>query len=118
VATPAASATSVHSVTFVRETKSFDVPDGANLRMEAIARGIDLYRGPAKLLNCRGRGKCKTCRVRVAPEGNASPRTAAELPRAPGSILQIIDHRELIGWRLACQTRVRGPISVTTQAAS
>ena len=103
------------TVTFVQEHQSFEVADGANLREAAIDHGINLYRGPSRLLNCRGRGKCKTCRVRVEPEANASPRTHAELPRAHGTIWQIIDHRELLGWRLACQTRVRGDMIVTTQ---
>ncbi len=102
-------------VTFVRENQDFDVEEGANLRAIALERGVKLYRGAARLLNCRGDGKCKTCRVRLSPDRNASPPTARELPREKGTILQMIDHRELIGWRLACQVRVRGDLKVTTQ---
>lgn len=103
------------TVTFVRESKSVEAEGGANLRRVAIDAGVSLYRGAARLLNCRGHGRCKTCRVRIEPEANASPRTPAELPRAHGSILQMIDHRELLGWRLACQTRIRGDLRVVTQ---
>ncbi|MBI3817342.1 MAG: 2Fe-2S iron-sulfur cluster binding domain-containing protein [Planctomycetes bacterium] len=102
-------------VIFSNEKLNIDAADGANLRETALAAGIQLYRGPARLLNCRGRGDCKTCKVKIEPDKNASPRTAAELPRAHGRILQMIDHRELIGWRLACQVRIRGEIDVATQ---
>src|SRR4029453_16156567 len=90
---PLESRPSMPTVTFVHESQSFEVEDGANLRKAAIDHGINLYRGPARLLNCRGRGKCKTCRVKVEPESNASPRTPAELPRTQGTIWQMIDHR-------------------------
>jgi ferredoxin len=102
-------------VTLVRESRTIEVEDGANLREALLAADLVPYRGAWKLMNCRGHGRCKSCRVRIEPEGNVSPRTAAELPRASGSILQIIDHRELIGWRLSCQAKVRGDIVVTTQ---
>jgi len=102
-------------VTFQKEQKTIEVPKGTNLRAAAQKAEIQIYRGPARLLNCRGDGKCKTCRVKVTPDGQLSPRTALELPRDPRTIFQIIDHRDLIGWRLACQAKVHGDIVVTTQ---
>jgi ferredoxin len=103
-------------VSFVREQQTLDVENGANLREAMLAHDISPYRGPARLLNCRGRGDCKTCKVKIAPDTNISPKTHAELPRARGAIFQIIDHRELIGWRLSCQVKIRGDVDVTTQA--
>jgi ferredoxin len=103
-------------ITFVNEKKTIEASAGANLREVMLAADISPYRGPARLLNCRGKGDCKTCHVRIAPEKHVSPRTAAELPRSFGKIMQMIDHRELIGLRLACQVRLRDDITVTTQA--
>lgn len=103
-------------VTFVREEKVIEVENGANLREAMLAAEVSPYRGPARLLNCRGRGDCKTCRVKVEPDRNLSPRAQKELPRARGAILQMIDRRDLLGWRLACQATVRGEIQVTTQS--
>lgn len=101
-------------VTFTKEKRTLALAPGANLREAMLQAEITPYAGGAKLLNCRGRGECKTCKVKVAPDGNVSPRTAHETPRARGRILQMIDHRELIGWRLSCQVKVYGDISVTT----
>jgi ferredoxin len=103
-------------VTFVREKKTIDVENGANLRATMLANDVSPYRGPSRLLNCHGRGDCKTCKVKIQPETNVSPKTHAELPRARGAIFQIIDHRELIGWRLSCQVKIRGDVEVTTQS--
>jgi ferredoxin len=92
-------------VTFVKQEITVEVPRGANLRQVALDNNIDLYAFPNSLLNCRGRGMCGTCRVRVDDPRALSPRT---LP----------DERKL-GWegkdyRLACQSRVLGDVAVVT----
>lgn len=102
-------------VTFTKEKKTIDAPAGATLRNLMLDAEISPYRGITKLLNCHGDGNCKTCKVKIQPEANVSPRTQAELPRARGSIFQIIDRRDLKGWRLSCQVKIRGDIEVTTQ---
>lgn len=104
------------TVSFTREKATITADNGANLLEAMREADVSPYRGPAKLLNCGGRGNCKTCKVKISPEANASPKTAAELPRAYGKILQMIDHRDLFGWRLACQVRVRGDMEVETQS--
>ncbi|MCS6975801.1 MAG: (2Fe-2S)-binding protein, partial [Gemmatales bacterium] len=50
-------------VTFIKEKKEIEVPVGANLRLEALKAGIELYPGISKYLNCRGNGLCGTCAV-------------------------------------------------------
>ncbi len=59
-------------VNFVNEKKQVQVPEGANLRQEALKAGIKLYNGingyGAKLneiFNCHGFGHCGTCRVLI-----------------------------------------------------
>ena len=63
-----------------------------------------------------GAATARLAKVKIQPETNVSPKTHAELPRARGAIFQIIDHRELIGWRLSCQVKIRGDVEVTTQS--
>jgi ferredoxin len=92
-------------VTFVKQGLSIEVPRGANLREVALASKIDLYAFPSNLINCRGRGLCGTCRVKVDDHRALSPRTLA-------------DERKL-GWegksyRLACQSQVLADVEVIT----
>lgn len=98
---------SMADITFVKEDKTVIAADGANLRLQAVANGIDLYTLTGKLMNCGGYGQCGTCIVEVV-EGmeNLSPRTEVEnrkLKRKPES------------YRLACQTIVNGPVSIKTK---
>ncbi len=44
------------TITFATEKKEIQVPEGANLRKEAIAAGVALYPGVHKVLNCHGNG--------------------------------------------------------------
>lgn len=97
------------TIRFVNEGKEVIASDGANLRQKALENQIDLYKLLAKVTNCGGVGQCGTCVVEVT-EGaeRLSPRTAAEerhLKRKP-------DH-----YRLACQTKVSGEVSVKTKPA-
>ena len=59
-------------VKFTKENKEIEVPEGANLRNEAIKAGINTHQGfngfGAALnsyVNCHGLGQCGTCRVRI-----------------------------------------------------
>ena len=92
-------------VTFIKQGLTIEVPRGANLREVALANKIDLYAFPNSLLNCRGRGLCGTCRVKVDDHRALSARTAA-------------DERKLgwegKGYRLACQSQVLADVAVVT----
>jgi len=86
--------------------KSFECPQGANLRQVLLQNGIDLYNGATSTLNCHEIGTCGTCAVQV--EGAVSEpewreRTRRSLP--PHSLTQ--------NRRLACQTQVLGDVKVT-----
>jgi len=92
-------------VTFVKQDLTVEVPRGANLREVALENKIDLYAFPSNLINCRGRGMCGTCRVRVDDHRVLSPRTLQE--------------QNKLGWegkeyRLACQSHVLGDVAVVT----
>ena len=81
------------------------VPPGANLREALLDGDVTLYPFHAALLNCRGRGLCGTCRVKViSGEENLTPRTSAESKKLAG-------RPDL---RLACQCAVRGDCAVLT----
>lgn len=81
------------------------VPPGANLREALLDAGVTVYPFVFALLNCRGRGLCGTCRVKVtAGEDNLTPRTAAELRKL----------RKRPDLRLSCQIAVQGDCAIRT----
>lgn len=95
------------NIKFVKENKEAIAADGANLRLQAVQNGIDIYTFVGKMTNCGGYGQCGTCIVEIV-EGaeNLSPRTEFEnrkLKKKPEN------------YRLACQTIVNGPISVKSK---
>ena len=95
------------NIKFVNENQEIIAADGANLRIKALEKQIDLYTLMGKMMNCGGYGQCGTCIVEVV-DGieNLSPRTDAEkriLKKKPDS------------YRLACQTMVNGPVTIKTK---
>lgn len=113
-------------VNFVKEKKQVQVPEGANLRIEAQKAGIKLYGGingyGAKLnevFNCHGFGHCGTCRVNIvkgaenaAPMGMVEKFTLKYNPLSPAMFAYIGNEDTM---RLACRTRVMGDMDVETQ---
>ena len=104
-------------VKFVKEKKEIEVPEGANLRSEAIKAGINLNQGlngmgasVNRYMNCKGMGLCGTCRVLVK-QGveNLSPRTRRERFKLALSLASIGHENEM---RLSCQAEVRGDCTV------
>jgi ferredoxin len=110
---------SMPKVTFVNEKKEIEVPEGANLRDEAVKAGIDVYKGLTRYLNCRGLGMCGTCRVLVTKGmNNLSPPTFRErfnLNCHPITMLAALGHEDQM--RLSCQVRVKGDCTVETHPA-
>ncbi|MDJ0788097.1 MAG: 2Fe-2S iron-sulfur cluster-binding protein [Myxococcota bacterium] len=88
--------------------KTIDCPQGANLRMVLLRSRLPVYNSVAQALNCRGRGLCGACAVRI--EGPVSAPTEAEERR-----LALPPHRPDSGLRLACQCSVEGDVVVTKQ---
>lgn len=89
--------------------QSVECLPGSNLRMVLLRARLPLYNDAAQALNCRGRGICGTCTVRV--EGPVSEPSAAERVR-----LRLPPHDLAAGLRLACQCSVQGDLVVTKLA--
>lgn len=100
-------------VHFIKEDVTVEVPEGANLRKEAIRAGVNLYKFPS-LLNCRGFSSCGRCYVllKKGTIANTTPKRWKERLRLLFSPLQ--PGREDEG-RLACQVRVTGDLEVETR---
>jgi len=90
---------------FSREFKEIEVAEGQNLRLVAADHGLQIYAGLQQFLNCRGRGLCGTCKVRVKPQNVLSERTPAEISKLPQTDDTV---------RLACQTFVYGDCEIQT----
>jgi ferredoxin len=108
-------------VVFVNEKAEIDVPQGANLRQEARAAGVEVhgnieYLYLDRVLNCMGHGLCGTCRVLVKKGmENLNPRTTMErinLRLHPLSLLSAIGREDEL--RLACQVQVNGDCTIET----
>ncbi len=114
------------TITFVNEKKEIQVPEGANLRKEALKAGVNLYygfngygAGLNKVVNCHGLGMCGSCRVLITKGmASASPMSMLEkikfkapLPD-PLPSLAYIGHEDTM--RLACCVEVNGDMTVET----
>jgi ferredoxin len=107
------------SVKFVSEKKTIEVPEGSNLRKEALKAGIELYPGIHRhfLANCHGLGLCGSCCVKVKRgKENLSPQTLYERLRM---ILGVFTSSARKGHedelRLACRTRALGDVEIETK---
>lgn len=113
-------------VKFVKEKKEIEVPEGANLRREAIKAGINLYQGINgwgtainKIGNCHGLGCCGTCRVFIH-NGMENTNSMSLIEKVkfyvplpdPIPCLHYIGNEDKI--RLACKTTVHGDVEVET----
>ena len=100
-------------VKFIDEKKEIQVPEGANLRREAIKAGVQLYPGIHRALNCHGFGQCAACRVLIVKGvENASPPGFVEKLWMKRSLAYIGNEETM---RLACQTAVLGDMEVQTK---
>ncbi len=91
------------SVKFVNEKKTIEVPEGANLRKEALNAGIELYPGVHRIFNCHGLGGCASCRVMIKKgQDNVSPQGLFEKLRliaGPITYLRGSDTKAICVWR-------------------
>ena len=83
---------------------------GTDLRTAAQQAGVNLYRSWHRLANCRGRGRCGSCRIEVSDPGAVAPaeRTAAERRHLDRDFSDATT-------RLACQVTVAADVVVLTQ---
>ena len=114
------------TVTFVKEKKQIDVPDGTDLRTAAKQAGVNVYSGfngvgagLNSIVNCHGWGTCGTCRVLVTKGmENTSSMSIREKVKFRAPIPDPLPCLSFIGneetMRLACMTKVHGDVVVET----
>ena len=101
------------TIRFINEKKEIQVPEGANLRREAMRAGVGIYKGKDRMLNCHGWGGCGTCRVLITKGmENTSKMGILERARLKFSLAYIGNEQTM---RLACQTKVLGEVEVLTK---
>ncbi|MDX9866835.1 MAG: ASKHA domain-containing protein [Kiritimatiellia bacterium] len=89
-------------VTFLPTGKTVRVPPGTTLLQAAVQAGLLIH------TPCGGGGTCGKCRMRIR---------AGEVP-AGGSSQHLTAEQLEAGWRLACVTRVTGPLEAEVPATS
>jgi ferredoxin len=94
----------MYKVYFERENRTIQVESGENLRQAAIRNKFSIYAHIHKILNCRGRGLCTACTVRIVA-GNVEPRNETETEKL---VKQPSD------FRMACQVTVNDDLVVKT----
>ncbi len=99
----------VPTITFVRQNKQVEVPEGNSVRYPALENDVPVYCGMWKFANCHGNGLCGTDRVSVSPSTNTSPLTFME------KFWLRNDLKKNPNVRLACQTKVFGNVNVDTR---
>ena len=65
-------------VKFLKEGVELDVPENVNLREFCIENKLKLYLFPENVVNCRGRGYCQLCRIKVDNPEKLTPPTEKE----------------------------------------
>ena len=96
------------TITFVRENKRVQVPEGDSVRYPGLENDVSVYCGWKKLANCHGIGLCGFDRVAVSPSVNANPLSFSEKFWLRG------DLKKNPNTRLACQVQVLGDVTVET----
>jgi ferredoxin len=99
----------VPTITFVRENKQVEVPEGDHIRYPALENDVQVYCGMWKYANCHGNGLCGTDRVAVSPSTNTNRLTPQE------KFWLRKDLKKNPNMRLACQVQIFGDVSVDTQ---
>ncbi len=94
-------------VTFEKQKRTLKMEPGANLREAAIAAKLGVYAHIFKLLNCRGRGLCASCRVEIV-SGQVTERNEVENKNLAKAL------KKNPNLRLACQITVENNLVVRT----
>ncbi|MCH6580646.1 MAG: 2Fe-2S iron-sulfur cluster-binding protein [Nitrospinae bacterium] len=92
-------------VRFENHNRTIQVEPGANLREAAIEAKLGIYAHIFKLLNCRGRGLCGTCRVEIL-SGQVADRNEVENKKLAKAL------QKNPNLRLACQITVENNLVV------
>ena len=94
-------------INFENHNRTLKVEPGANLREAAIAGKLSIYPNIKKILNCRGRGLCSSCKVEIV-SGEVADRNEIENTNLAKAL------KKNPNLRLACQISVEDNLVVRT----
>ncbi len=94
-------------INFENHNRTLKVEPGTNLREAAIAGKLGIYAHVFKLLNCRGRGLCASCRVEIV-SGQVAERNEVENKNLARAL------KKNPNLRLGCQITVEDNLVVRT----
>ena len=92
---------------FIKQKRTIKAKKGETIRKTAIRNKLSIYPHIFKILNCRGRGLCHSCAIKIV-SGDAEPRNEIENQQLAGKLKK---NPEL---RLACQVKVLDNMTVET----
>ena len=97
-------------IEFTKQNRTIKAELGETIREAAIRNKLSIYPHIFKVLNCRGRGLCHTCAIKIV-SGDAEPRNDIENEQLAKKLKK---NPEL---RLACQVKVSNNMSVETHVS-
>ena len=94
-------------VQFVNQNRTIKTDKDETVRDVAIRNKLSIYAHVFKILNCRGRGLCRSCVIEVV-SGNTSPRNETESQQLAHKL------EKNPNLRLACQVKVIDNLVIKT----
>ena len=94
-------------IRFVKQKRTIKAEEGETVREAAIRNKLSIYSHVFKILNCRGRGLCRSCVMEVV-SGNTEPRNEIEDQQLAGRL------GKNPNIRLGCQVKVSDNLVIKT----
>ena len=94
-------------IRFVKQKRTIKAEEGETVREAAIRNKLSIYSHIFKILNCRGRGLCRSCVMEVV-SGNTEPRNEIEDQQLAGRL------GKNPNIRLGCQVKVSDNLVIKT----
>ena len=94
-------------IQFIKQNRTIKAVEGETVREAAIRNKLSIYPHVFKALNCRGRGLCHACAIKIV-SGNAEPKNKIESEQLAKKLKK---DPEL---RLACQVKVLDNMTIET----
>ena len=94
-------------IQFVKQKRTIKAEEGETVREAAIRNKLSIYSHIFKILNCRGRGLCRSCVMEVV-SGNTESRNEIEDQQLAGKL------EKNPNLRLGCQVKVSDNLVIKT----
>ena len=92
---------------FIKQNRTIKAEQGETIREAAIRNKLSIYPHIFKVLNCRGRGLCHACAIKII-SGNAEPKNEIENEQLAKKLKKDPEIR------LACQVRISDNLTIET----